>query len=84
MNKKQGMVESDEYTKFNISLSSDTELFLDRLKLEIREKSGARISRSELIRAALRYVKSLKPDLSMVRSEEDLLKALQEASRKKL
>lgn len=81
MNKKLGHTESGEFTKFNISLSSDTELFLDRLKLEIREKSGARISRSELIRAALRYVRNLKPDLSMVKSEEDLLKALQEASR---
>lgn len=83
MNKKKGMVEDSEYTKFNISLSEDTELFLDRLKLEIREKSGARLSRSELIRASIRYVKSLKPDLSSVRSEEDLLEALLEASKRR-
>jgi|WetSurMetagenome_2_1015567.scaffolds.fasta_scaffold767040_1 hypothetical protein len=83
MNKKLGHIESDNFTKFNISLSSDIELFLDRLKMDIREKSGARMSRSELIRAAIRYVKTLKPSLSSVKNETDLLNALQEASRKK-
>ena len=75
------MVESEKFTKFNISLSSDIELFLDRMKLEIREKSGARMSRSEIIRAALRYVRNLKPDLSSVKDETTLLEALQLASK---
>jgi len=83
MNKKAGHVEKDLFTKFSISLSEDTEMFLDEVKAIIRDKSKVRVSRSEIIRAAIRYVKTLKPDYSNIKNENDLLEALISASRKK-
>jgi Arc/MetJ-type ribon-helix-helix transcriptional regulator len=76
MNKKAGHPENQDFIKFSICLSEETELFLDKLKTDIREKGGARLSRSEIIRAAIRYVKVLKPDLSGIKNEEDLLNSL--------
>jgi hypothetical protein len=63
-------------------LSEDAELYLDRLKQTIRDKSGVRLSRSELIRGAIRYVITLNPDLSSIKDENDLLEALKNASKK--
>jgi len=82
MNKKQGFPESDSYTKFSISFSRDVERFLDRVKDEIRDKGGKRISRSEIIRAALRYVQSLKVDLENVEDEDELLERFKTANKK--
>jgi len=83
MNKKSGFPEgTTNYSKFSISLSEDVELFLDHFKHEIREKNGARISRSEIIRAAIRYISTLKPDLQGIKNEGDILERFINASRK--
>lgn len=74
MNKRSGFAETnEEYRKFSISLSQDTEFFLDDLQREIRIKKGFRVSKSEIIRASLRYLKALKPDLRNIKDENDLL-----------
>ncbi len=83
MNKKAGHVENGKFTKFSISLSEDVEVFLDDVRAEVRAKSKVRLSRSEIIRAAIRYVKSLKPNYSGIKDENDLLEALISASKKK-
>jgi len=83
MNKKQGFPESAPYTKFSISFSRDVENFLDDIKAEIRKRDGNRVSRSEIIRAALRYVQSLDVDLKNVTDEDELLKRFKAANKKR-
>jgi len=84
MNKKQGFPEAVQYTKFSISLSEDVEIFLDKIKSEIRLNGGKRVSRSEIIRAALRYVKSLDVDLKNIEDENELLERFKAASKNRI
>lgn len=82
MNKKRGFPESGSYTTFSVSLSEDTELFLDQFKDKIRSLGGGRVSRSEIIRAALRYIRTLRVDLRGVRDESDIFDRFVEAARR--
>ena len=68
--------------RFNIVLPLDDSEWLDRIAWEIREKNGAKISRSEIVRAAIAGIRELhlqaseRPSkfvpLAKVRSRSDL------------
>jgi hypothetical protein len=45
--------------RFNIVLRLDDSEWLDRIAWEIREKNGAKISRSEIVRAAIAGIREL-------------------------
>lgn len=81
MNKREGLPEKGEYRKFSISLSEQTESHLDDLQRTIRKKKGFRVSKSEIIRAAIRYILTLKPDLKEVKDESDLLERFRQVTK---
>lgn len=80
VNKREGLPEKGEYRKFSISLSEETESQLDDLQRTIRKNKGFRVSKSEIIRASIRFVLTLKPDLKNVKDETDLLTRLKKAA----
>src|SRR5438132_8848326 len=65
-------VHDEAWTKVTVVLFNRQIVFLDRLAANIRAKSGAAISRAQLIRALLDAVADADVDLTMSTSETDL------------
>jgi hypothetical protein len=72
LNKKEGLPKDREFRKFSISLSLDVELMLDEIQNIIKRGQGGRVSKSEIIRSAIRLIHSLSPNLAGVKDEEEL------------
>jgi len=65
-------VHDEAWTKVTVVLFDRQILFLDRLSSSIRDKSGAAISRAQLIRALIDSVAGSDIDLTTARSEADM------------
>lgn len=65
-------VHDEAWTKVTVVLFNRQIVFLDRLAANIRAKSGAAISRAQLIRALLDAVTDADIDLTSATSEADL------------
>lgn len=65
-------VHDEAWTKVTVVLFNRQIVFLDRLAANIRAKSGAAISRAQLIRALLDAVADADVDLTAATSENDL------------
>jgi hypothetical protein len=65
-------VHDEAWTKVTVVLFNRQIVFLDRLAANIRARSGAAISRAQLIRALLDAVADADLDLTMSTSETDL------------
>ena len=65
-------VHEEAWTKVTVVLFNRQIVFLDRLAANIRAKSGAAISRAQLIRALLDAVTDADIDLTSATSEADL------------
>ena len=65
-------VHDEAWTKVTVVLFNRQIVFLDRLAANIRAKSGAAISRAQLIRAVLDAVTDADVDLTSATSEADL------------
>jgi len=67
-------VDTKGMRRFNLILSREDSLFIDRLAREIDDRVGARVSRSEIVRASIagaRELHRLAP-LAACKSETDL------------
>jgi Arc/MetJ-type ribon-helix-helix transcriptional regulator len=83
LNKRKGYTEkAGDYRKFCITLPEDLESFVDDLVRDVRKKKGFRLSKSEVIRAALKYMKSLDLNLESVKDENDLIERIEAAAEK--
>jgi hypothetical protein len=71
-------VHSEAWTKVTVVLFDRQILFLDGLAATIRAKSGAGISRAQLIRALIDAVNDAKLDLTAATSEAEVKAALVE------
>ncbi len=78
MNKNKKL-NDENYRKVMVTLIPKQEQFLDKLRLQISEKSNTRISRTEIIRALVDYLSTLKLNLKDISDERDLLKRIKEA-----
>jgi hypothetical protein len=67
---------SEDWSKVTVVLYDRQILFLDRLALDIRAKSGASISRAEIIRALVDVLEAGGLDLADVTSEESMKAAI--------
>jgi hypothetical protein len=67
-----------ELVKISIILSDQQVYWLDRLAADIRLNTKKALSRAEIIRAILLAVEQSGIDLSYKRSEEEIVKAIQE------
>ena len=65
-------VHDEAWTKVTVVLFNRQIVFLDRLAASIRARSGAAISRAQLIRALVDAVSDGDIDLTTARSEQDL------------
>jgi len=65
-------IHDEAWTKVTVVLFNRQIVFLDRLAANIRAKSGAAISRAQLIRALLDAVSDADIDLTAATSEADL------------
>jgi hypothetical protein len=65
-------IHDEEWTKVTVVLFNRQIVFLDRLAANIRAKSGAAISRAQLIRGLVDGVSDSEIDLTTTRSEADL------------
>jgi hypothetical protein len=70
-------VHDEAWTKVTVVLFNRQIVFLDRLAANIRAKSGAAISRAQLIRALVDAVADGDLDLTAATSEADLKASLQ-------
>lgn len=70
-------VQHDErWTKVTCVLFNSQIAWLDHLAADVRMKTGAALSRAELIRAMISAVQEKKIDLTEVTSEEEALKTI--------
>ncbi|MCP4648619.1 MAG: hypothetical protein GY853_00880 [PVC group bacterium] len=81
MNKNKKLADGN-YRKVMITLVQEQEQFLDKLRMEIAKKSNTRMSRTEIIRALVDYLATLKLNLSGIKDEKDLKKRIIESIRK--
>lgn len=65
-------VHDEAWTKVTVVLFNRQIVFLDRVAANIRAKSGAAISRAQLIRAVLDAISDADVDLTTATSEADL------------
>lgn len=70
---------SFEYRKVMITLKPEQEAFLDELCTSIRSCGGTSISRTEVIRALVDYLKLLPLNHEDIRDEYDLLERIKSA-----
>jgi hypothetical protein len=75
-------VDESEFHRFNVVLSRDVEDLLEDLRQKIRKGRGLRVNKSEIIRAAIRNLGTLRLRLADIKDESDLLQRIIEASRK--
>lgn len=69
-------VSSSIENKMTVIMPPDQVAFLDRLCLDIRAKTGAKVRRTEVIRALVAALKDSKVDLTTCGSEETLTAAI--------
>lgn len=69
-------VHEEAWTKVTVVLFDRQIVFLDRLAANIREQSGAAISRAQLIRALVDASADADLDLTLARSEADLKRTI--------
>jgi len=72
-------VEGRDWRKVNVVLTTEEILWLDRLALDIRQKTGSAVSRAELIRAVVDAVMESGLDLTVEASESAVKSAVSAA-----
>jgi hypothetical protein len=83
MNKTKGLPGgSSQYHRINVTLSKKNVKFLDSMRSVIFDHTGKSVGKTEMIRAALRFISELKIDLDKVIDEESLYTAMKEALKK--
>ena len=66
--------------RLNLTLSQELDAEIDDVGYRARATGGARLAKTEVIRAACRLLLELKPDLNGVRDEDELLRRLRAAA----
>lgn len=70
----------DDVFRLNLTLSHDLDAAINDVGYRARATGGARLAKTEVIRAACRLLLELKPDLTGVKSEDELLERLRTAA----
>lgn len=68
-----------EYRKVMITLTPEQEKFLDEFCSEVRSQKGSSLSRTEIIRALVDYLATIKIDLHGIKDEKQLLERIKNA-----
>jgi Arc/MetJ-type ribon-helix-helix transcriptional regulator len=78
MYRKKGL--DSKFSRVTVILTEKQQDIIDDLRKKIRKVNGARLSQSEVIRAAINYTKKLNMSFENVKDEQTLLEAIIQAS----
>jgi hypothetical protein len=78
MYRKKGL--GSKFSRVTVILTEKQQDIIDDIRKKIRKVNGARLSQSEVIRAAVNYTKNLKVSFENVKDEQTLLEAINQAS----
>ncbi|MCX6346795.1 MAG: hypothetical protein NTZ89_02485 [Actinobacteria bacterium] len=71
-----------DYFRVPITMPSDMVAYLENLGIQCKKSGGHKIANTMIVRSAIRLVMALEPDISMVKTEEELEARLKEAAKK--
>ena len=71
-----------DYFRVPITMPSDMVSYLENLGIQCKKSGGHKIANTMIVRSAIRLVMALEPDISMVKTEEELEARLKEAAKK--
>jgi hypothetical protein len=77
------MVErKQDYFRVPITMPSDMVAYLEDLGMQCKKSGGHKIANTMIVRSAIKLLMELEPDISMVKTEEELESRLKEAAKK--
>jgi len=71
-----------DYFRVPITMPSDMVSYLENLGIQCKKSGGHKIANTMIVRSAIRLIIALEPDISMVKTEEELESRLKEAAKK--
>jgi len=71
-----------DYFRVPITMPSDMVAYLENLGIQCKKSGGHKIANTMIVRSAIRLVMALEPDLSKVKTEEELESRLRESAKK--
>jgi hypothetical protein len=71
-----------DYFRVPITMPSDMVSYLEDLGIQCKKSGGHKIANTMIVRSAIRLVMELEPDISRVKTEEELESRLKEAAKK--
>ncbi len=77
------MVEKkQDYFRIPITMPSGMVSYMENLGIECKKSGGYKIANTMIVRCAIRLLQALDPDISKVKSEEELELRFKEAAKK--
>lgn len=71
-----------DYFRVPITMPSDMVAYLEDLGIQCKKSGGHKIANTMIVRSAIRLLMALEPDISKVKTEEELESRLKEAAKK--
>ena len=71
-----------DYFRVPITMPSDLVSYLEDLGIQCKKSGGHKIANTMIVRSAVRLLMALEPDISKVKTEEELESRLKEAAKK--
>ncbi len=71
-----------DYFRVPITMPSDMVAYLENLGIQCKKSGGHKIANTMIVRSAIRLLMALEPDLSKVKTEEELESRLRESAKK--
>ncbi|MHB1346263.1 MAG: hypothetical protein ACYCXK_02120 [Candidatus Humimicrobiaceae bacterium] len=77
------MVErKQDYFRVPITMPSDMVAYLEDLGMQCKKSGGHKIANTMIVRSAIRLLMELEPDISKVKTEEELDSRLKDSAKK--
>jgi hypothetical protein len=71
-----------DYFRVPITMPSDMVAYLEDLGIQCKKSGGHKIANTMIVRSSIRLLMELEPDISKVKTEEELESRLKEAAKK--
>lgn len=71
-----------DYFRVPITMPSDMVAYLEDVGMQCKKSGGHKIANTVIVRSAIRLVMELDPDISAVKTEEELESRLKEAAKR--
>jgi hypothetical protein len=71
-----------DYFRVPITMPSDMVSYLEDLGIQCKKSGGHKIANTMIVRAAIKLIMELDPDISLVKTEEELESRFKEAAKR--